>query len=101
MHDGCNDGQSKRPTSGEASASSPNANAASTGAPSAGATTAGAPSADMPARRSAYWRSYDEVDGNPEFQAFLHREFQPGAAELEGDDRRHFIKIMGASFALA
>lgn len=31
----------------------------------------------------------------------MHREFPSNADMLEGDDRRHFIKIMGASFALA
>ncbi len=47
-----------------------------------------------------YWRSLDELAGSPGFQAQLEREFPEGAAELDGVDRRHFIKIMAASFAL-
>ena len=32
----------------------------------------------------------------------MHREFPRGASELlDSDDRRHFLKIMGASMALA
>jgi molybdopterin-containing oxidoreductase family iron-sulfur binding subunit len=31
----------------------------------------------------------------------MHNEFQPGASEASDDDRRTFIKVMGASFALA
>ncbi|MFM8641442.1 MAG: TAT-variant-translocated molybdopterin oxidoreductase, partial [Phycisphaerales bacterium] len=54
-----------------------------------------------PARRSAYWRSVEQLAATPEFQSFMHREFQPGAAEVSDDDRRSFIKVMGASFALA
>lgn len=48
-----------------------------------------------------YWRSLDEVAETPDFQEFLEREFPDGASVLEGVDRRHFIKIMAASFALA
>ncbi|MCZ6836768.1 MAG: TAT-variant-translocated molybdopterin oxidoreductase, partial [Planctomycetota bacterium] len=49
-----------------------------------------------------YWRSLDEVADTPEFRQFMHREFPAGASELlDGDDRRHFLKIMGASMALA
>ncbi len=60
-----------------------------------------APEVGGPARRSAYWRSVDQLANTPEFQEYMHREFQPGASELTGDDRRSFIKVMGASFALA
>ena len=50
----------------------------------------------------AYWRSLDEVADTPEFRSFMHREFPSGASELlEGGDRRHFLRIMGASMALA
>lgn len=48
-----------------------------------------------------YWRSLDERVESPEFKEWLHREFPQGAAEAEGVNRRHFLKIMGASFALA
>src|SRR5690625_1986861 len=49
----------------------------------------------------SYWRSLDEVAKTPGFQEYLDREFPEGASVLEGVDRRHFIKIMAASFALA
>ena len=49
-----------------------------------------------------FWRSLDEFSQNDEFKELMSREFSPGAQELaEGDDRRTFIKVMGASFALA
>jgi len=47
-----------------------------------------------------YWRSLDELAATPGFQAQVEREFPQGAAELAGVDRRHFLKIMAASFAL-
>ena len=49
-----------------------------------------------------YWRSLDDLADTPEFKDWLHREFPQGASELEdGVSRRHFVKIMSASFALA
>jgi len=49
-----------------------------------------------------YWRSLDELSDTPEFKEWLHREFPQGASEFEdGVSRRHFVKIMSASFALA
>jgi MoCo/4Fe-4S cofactor protein with predicted Tat translocation signal len=48
-----------------------------------------------------YWRSLDEVADTPEFKEWLHREFPQGASELDGSNRRHFLKIMAASFAFA
>ncbi len=47
-----------------------------------------------------YWRSLDEFADTPGFRAQLEREFPEGAATLDGVDRRHFMKIMAASFAL-
>lgn len=47
-----------------------------------------------------YWRSLDDLADTPGFKAQLQREFPAGADELEGVDRRHFMKIMAASFAL-
>jgi MoCo/4Fe-4S cofactor protein with predicted Tat translocation signal len=47
-----------------------------------------------------YWRSLDELAATPGFQRHLEREFPEGASTLEGVDRRHFLKIMAASFAL-
>ena len=49
-----------------------------------------------------YWRSLDDLADTPEFKEWLHREFPQGASEFEdGVSRRHFMKIMSASFALA
>ena len=48
-----------------------------------------------------YWRSLDEMAGKPAFKEWLHREFPEGASEAEGVNRRNFLKIMAASFAMA
>src|SRR5436190_2972065 len=47
-----------------------------------------------------YWRSLDELAATPGFKAQLEREFPEGASSFEGVDRRNFMKIMAASFAL-
>jgi len=49
----------------------------------------------------AYWRSLDELAGTSDFKEFLHREFPSYASELLDGSRRHFLRIMGASLALA
>src|ERR1700720_3786771 len=49
-----------------------------------------------------YWRSLEELAGSPEFQEMLHREFPKGASEwLDSVSRRGFLKLMGASVAMA
>ncbi len=49
-----------------------------------------------------YWRSLEELSGTANFQHFLHREFPENASELsDPESRRHFLKLMGASLALA
>ena len=50
-----------------------------------------------------YWRSLAELADTPEFREKLEREFPAGAALWEGDEvsRRNFLKLMGASMALA
>ncbi len=49
-----------------------------------------------------YWRSIEELAGDPHFEDLLHREFPRAAAEWdESVDRRDFLKLMGASMALA
>jgi molybdopterin-containing oxidoreductase family iron-sulfur binding subunit len=51
-----------------------------------------------------YWRSLGECSNTPEFNQWLEREFPAGASELNGDEewsRRSFMKLMGASMALA
>ncbi|HWA08431.1 MAG TPA: TAT-variant-translocated molybdopterin oxidoreductase [Opitutaceae bacterium] len=47
-----------------------------------------------------YWRSLDELAVTPGFKAQVEREFPEGASILNDVDRRHFMKIMAASFAL-
>jgi len=54
------------------------------------------------ARGPRYWRSLDEVARTREFVAFLSREFPSQASEwLNGLSRRQFLRMMGASLALA
>jgi len=49
-----------------------------------------------------YWRSLQEIAGSEEFQEYLHREFPENASEwIDPVSRRNFLKIMGASLALA
>ncbi len=58
------------------------------------------------ARGSEYWRSLDELAATPEFQDLLEREFPRQAIGWSDDEdpaegRRNFLKLMGASLALA
>ncbi len=49
-----------------------------------------------------YWRSLEELAETPEFADFLHREFPRQASEwTPALSRRGFLKLMGASLALA
>jgi molybdopterin-containing oxidoreductase family iron-sulfur binding subunit len=49
-----------------------------------------------------YWRSLDQLAETPEFRRWVEREFPSGASELTDPvTRRHFMKIMSASFLLA
>ncbi len=49
-----------------------------------------------------YWRTLEELADDPHFNALLHREFPRHASEWdEAVDRRDFLKLMGASLALA
>ncbi|MEO8215919.1 MAG: TAT-variant-translocated molybdopterin oxidoreductase [Acidobacteriota bacterium] len=49
------------------------------------------------------WRSLDELSEDENFREYLYDEFprQAGLMEEDGVDRRSFMKLMGASFALA
>jgi molybdopterin-containing oxidoreductase family iron-sulfur binding subunit len=50
----------------------------------------------------AYWRSLDELAETPEFREWVEREFPVGASEFTDPvSRRHFVKLMSASFLLA
>lgn len=49
-----------------------------------------------------YWRSLNELAQKPEFEAMVEREFPGGApASWQGVSRRNFLRLMGASLALA
>jgi len=48
------------------------------------------------------WRSLEELAGSAEFQEMMHREFPKGASQwLDSVSRRGFLKLMGASLAMA
>jgi len=55
----------------------------------------------FPAGGSEYWRSLDELADTPEFRALLEKEFPGGVETFSNTSRRHFMKVMGASLALA
>ena len=49
-----------------------------------------------------YWRSLDQLQNTPQFREWLEKEFPAGITDLpDSVSRRHFVKIMSASFALA
>ena len=49
-----------------------------------------------------FWRSLEEAAGTDAFQSYLHREFPDHVSELaDPESRRTFLKVMGASLALA
>src|SRR5258707_13548207 len=49
-----------------------------------------------------YWRSLEQLAETPEFRQWVEREFPDGASEWSDPvSRRHFVKIMSASFLLA
>ncbi|MFM7809593.1 MAG: TAT-variant-translocated molybdopterin oxidoreductase, partial [Planctomycetota bacterium] len=50
---------------------------------------------------AAWWRSLGGREQEAQALAFAHREFPAAADTLDGEDRRTFMKIMGAGFALA
>jgi molybdopterin-containing oxidoreductase family iron-sulfur binding subunit len=53
-------------------------------------------------RGKKYWRSVDELADTPEFQAAVEKEFPNSAQEwVDPVSRRGFMKLMGASMALA
>jgi molybdopterin-containing oxidoreductase family iron-sulfur binding subunit len=49
----------------------------------------------------AYWRSLDDLADKPEFRELVRREFPLFADEMLAPSRRDFLKLMGASVALA
>jgi MoCo/4Fe-4S cofactor protein with predicted Tat translocation signal len=64
----------------------------------------GAGSVDVPSASSGkeYWRSLEELVDSPVFEEFVQREFPQQAEEWNDPvERRTFLKLMGASLALA
>ena len=53
-------------------------------------------------RKNRLWRSIDELENTPEFRAAVEKEFPDAAQEwVDQVSRRGFLKVMGASLALA
>lgn len=48
-----------------------------------------------------YWRSVEDLADTPDFREWLEREMPAGASRLLESSRRSFLKLMGASVALA
>ena len=48
-----------------------------------------------------YWKSLDDLAETPAFRDWVEREFPSGASELDGVNRRQFMRVMAASFGLA
>src|SRR5215472_6355725 len=60
------------------------------------------PQSPEPETGRQYWRSLDQLAERPEFRQWLEREFPSGASEwTDPVTRRHFMRIMSASFMLA
>ncbi len=63
---------------------------------------AGAANSQSPADGKKYWRSLEEFADTPEFHEFIQREYPQHAEEWDDPiERRTFLKLMGASLALA
>src|SRR5206468_4300168 len=56
---------------------------------------------EPPAGGRALWRSLDDLAGDPGFQEAVGREFPLYADEMLAPSRRDFLRLMGASVALA
>ncbi|MGC6455817.1 MAG: TAT-variant-translocated molybdopterin oxidoreductase [Coraliomargaritaceae bacterium] len=48
-----------------------------------------------------YWKSLDDLAETPAFKDWVESEFPAGASEMQGVNRRQFMKVMAASFGLA
>jgi molybdopterin-containing oxidoreductase family iron-sulfur binding subunit len=60
------------------------------------------PKDTTPATGRQYWRSLEQLEATPEFKQWVEREFPEGASDFNDPvSRRHFVKIMSASFMLA
>ncbi|MCB0272634.1 MAG: TAT-variant-translocated molybdopterin oxidoreductase [Bdellovibrionales bacterium] len=57
---------------------------------------------NMKKEKPTFWRSFNHLENNQEYQNFLTQEFPQGAEQLSDPvTRRNFMKIMSASAALA
>ncbi len=80
----------------------PAALASGSGSGAGSALTADSGNAEFSPPRSKYWRSLEEYVDAPEFREFVQREFPQQAEEWDDPvERRTFLKLMGASLALA
>src|SRR5690242_4209757 len=70
----------------------------------------GAPGADLSALRAGldgqtgprFWRGLEQLADTEDFRQYLHREFPEQASEwADPASRRQFLRLMGASLALA
>ena len=60
------------------------------------------PAGMRPESGSRFWKSLEEFSESPEFLPYLHREFPEYASEWDrGMDRRRFLRLIGASLAMA
>src|SRR5436190_39995 len=60
------------------------------------------PQCPEPETGRRYWRSLEQLADKPEFRTWAEREFPQGASEwTDPVSRRHFVRIMSASFLLA
>src|SRR6266852_6998475 len=67
-----------------------------------GLTSSDQPPATAGGSDKAYWRSLEELADSPLFEEFVQREFPQQAEEwTDPVERRTFLKLMGASLALA
>ncbi|MGI8835280.1 MAG: TAT-variant-translocated molybdopterin oxidoreductase [Pyrinomonadaceae bacterium] len=74
----------------------------SAASPAAGGLYSIQPLARGAEKSKKYWRSLDELADTPEFREFVEREFPQQAEEWNDPfERRTFLKLMGASLALA
>src|SRR5260221_10956200 len=67
-----------------------------------GLTSSDQPPATASGSGKKYWRSLEELADSPLFEEFVQREFPQQAEEWNDPvERRTFLKLMGASLALA
>ena len=58
--------------------------------------------ADAPSTGRKYWRSLSELEGKPEFEDYLRREFPVSGDQFPDNlSRRRWLQLMGASLTLA